>query len=169
MALRELKKHLENLPKDELIKIIGELYNLNKQNKEFCENKFNPDSEGKLQLYKQKVKEAFFPKRGYQLKLSDARKAISDFKKLSPSAEQLCDILLYYTEMGVDFTNEYGDIDENFYTSLENNYEKALELMSKNKLLAVFQERCEAVVSNTIDMGWGFHDTLSDIYSENFE
>ena len=65
---------------------------------------------------KEAVLECFFPKRGFKLRLKDARKVISDFKKLEPDPESLADVMLYYVECGVRFTNDFGDIDEPFYT-----------------------------------------------------
>jgi hypothetical protein len=54
---------------------------------------------------------------------SVARKAVSDYKKVSASKFGLADVMLYYVEMGVQFTNAYGDIDEAFYNSMESMYE----------------------------------------------
>ena len=33
----------------------------------------------------------------------------------------------------------------------------------------IFQKRCYKIVSDTSDMGWGFHDTLSEIYEDAFQ
>src|SRR5690606_8147717 len=90
------------------------------------------------------------------------------FKKLGPSSELLADLTLFYVETGVKFTLEYGDIDEGFYYSLESTYTAALKLMKKEKLLKQFADRAAKVVSNTYDMGWGFHDSLIDIHLEYY-
>ena len=76
--------------------------------------------------------------------------------------------MLYYVECGVEFTNDYGDIDENFYISIENTYEKALKLMKKISILTKFKKRCQKVVNGTSDIGWGFHDSLGDMFYEYF-
>ena len=81
--------------------------------------------------YRDKVFEAFYPGRGYNCKLKDGKQAISDFKKFGPSADLLADLMLFYVETGVKFTNEYGDIDEGFYSSMETTYVAALTLMKK--------------------------------------
>ena len=64
------------------------------------------------------------------------------------------------------FTNAYGDIDEAFYTSLENVYAKALALMQQEKLLAQFATRTAQVVRDTSGIGWGFHDYLGEVRGE---
>ena len=76
--------------------------------------------------------------------------------------------MLLYVEQGVKFTKTYGDIDENFYMSMEGMYEKALESINEYGFKETFQKRCKKIVENTSGMGWGFHDTLCDIYDEAF-
>ncbi len=169
MGLREVKSELNKLNKEELIKHISELYKKYKPVKEYFDFYINPDEQKLLEQYKEKVTEGFFPKRGYQLKLSISRKAINDFKKLGTSAESLADLLLHFVENGVDFTNEYGDIDENFYTSIENTYSNALDLIDKNGLLDKFEERANKIVVDTENIGWGFHDYLGDVYYQHYE
>ena len=74
----------------------------------------------------------------------------------------MADLLLVYVETGVRFTNTYGDIDEAFYTSLENTYAKALALMRQEKLLVRFAARTAQLVRDTSGIGWGFHDYLAE-------
>lgn len=47
--------------------------------------------------------------------------------------------MLFYVEQGVEFTNEYGDINEQFYISMEDMYERALKLMEKKGYIRIFQ------------------------------
>jgi hypothetical protein len=121
MGLREVKTEPNKLEKEDLIKHISELYKKCKPVKEYYDFYVDSDENQHLEQYKEKVTEGFFPKRRYQLKLSISRKAINDFKKLETSTKCLADLLLLFVEKnGVRFTNGYGDIDENFYTSIEN-------------------------------------------------
>ena len=169
MGLREVKKELDKLDKSELLKHIAELYKKFKPVKEYYDFYLNPVEDSFLEKYKERVRSGFYPKRGFDLKLSISRKAINDFKKLGASNESLANLLLYYVECGVEFTSEYGDIDENFYISVENTYAASLELMSKEGILDKFQDRALAIVEKTRHMGWGFYDGLLDTYSEHFD
>jgi len=169
MGLREIKASLNKLEKEDLIKHISELYIKYKPVKEYFDFYVNPDEKKILKQYKEKVAEGFFPKRGYQLKLSVSRKAINDFKKLGASAKSVADLLLHYVENGVEFTKTYGDIDENFYTSIENTYSNALDLIGRNGLLNKFEKRAYKIVTDTKGIGWGFHDTLGDLYYKHYE
>lgn len=173
MGLRELKSELKKQNKETLIKHISELYKKYIPVKEYFDFYINPNENELLEKYKEKVREGFFPKRGWNLKLSLARKAINEFKKLGPSQENLADLLLYYVECGVEFTNDYGDIDENFYLSLEKTYVQALTLMRKENILEKFAERAKEIVNDTSNIGWGFHDCLIqvcfDFYQDDYE
>lgn len=166
MGLTDLKKELKKLDKAKLIELIAELYKKNKSAKEFLDFYIDPREEELLARYRDKVFAAFYPKRGYQLKLKDGKQAISDFKKIGASKELLADLMLFYVETGVEFTNDFGDIDEGFYSSLTSTYIDALTLMRKEGLLEQFGGRALKVVKDTSDIGWGFHDNLWFVYSD---
>ncbi len=169
MGLREVKIELKKLDNETLIKHISELYKKYKPVKEYFDFYVNPNEEKILEQYKEKVREGFYPKRGFALKLSISRKAINDFKKLGTSNESLADLLLYFVECGVELTIEFGDIDENFYSSVENTFARALEVMEKEGILAKFEDRSYEIVEGTRNIGWGFHDYLGDVYSQHYE
>ena len=169
MGLKEVKSELGKLDKTTLIKHISELYKKYKPVKEYFDFYVNPDEKKILEQYKEKVTEGFFPKRGFQLKLSISRKAINEFKKLGTSDESMADLLLHFVENGVEFTNDYGDIDESFYSSIENTYSNALDLIDKNGLLDKFENRAYKIVTDTEGIGWGFHDFLGDLYYQYYE
>ena len=166
MGLTDLKKELKTLDKDQLITLIADLYKKNKAAQEYLDFYVQPNERERFEKYRAKVVEAFFPKRGYQLRLREGKKALSDFQKLEPAAELVADLLLVYVETGVRFTNEYGDIDEAFYAGLENMYAKSLALMQQGKLLAQFATRTAQVVRDTSGIGWGFHDYLAEVRDE---
>ena len=169
MGLSDIKKELKQFDKNKLIELIAELYKKNKSVKEYFDFFINPNEEELFQKYRDKVFEAFYPKRGYELKLKDGKQAISEFKKLEPSLELIADLTLFYVECGVTFTNEFGDIDEPFYMSIEKMYLQALTLMQKEDLLDKFQSRALKIVEDTNDIGWGFHDYLSQVYDDYYD
>ncbi len=168
MGLTDIKKELKKLDKNKLIELFAELYKKNTAVKEFLNFYVNPDEKELLEKYRDKVFEAFYPKRGNQLKLKEGKQAISDFKKLGVSPELLADLMLFYVETGVSFTNDFGDIDEAFYSSLENTFHTALKLMKKENLLEKFVDRAGQVVSDSDGIGWGFHYYLLEAYTDFF-
>jgi hypothetical protein len=164
-----LKKYLQQFNKEQLIEQIGELHKKYKEVKDYYAFCLNPDEGKTLNKYKAIIFESFYPKRGFKLSLSQARKAISDFKKLSPSPEHIADAMIYFVECGVLFTNDFGDIDEPFYNSMEGMFEDACVFIQKNSLEKNFKERCKKIMDDTGGVGWGFHDDLSDTYYQFFE
>ncbi len=164
MGLTDIKKELKKLDKDKLIDLVADLYKKNNSVKEYFDFYVNPDERELFNKYRDKVFEAFYPKRGYNYKLKEGKQAISDFKKLGPSSDLIADLMLFYVETGVKFTNEFGDIDETFYSSMETTYVAALKLMKKENLLNKFDDRARKIVSDTRNIGWGFHDYLSEVH-----
>ncbi len=166
-TLVELKKELRKKTQNELVEEIAHLYQKFSNVKEFYQASFFSDDSAVLEKYKQIVQNEFIPSGRSQfpkMRASVARKAISDYKKVSCSNSGIADIMLTYVESGVYCTTEFGDIDEAFYNSMESMYESALKYMAKEGLLHEFQERTKAIVNNTSQCGWGFHDQLSDLY-----
>lgn len=165
MATTNLKKYLKTLTKEELINHIIELDKKFIPVQEYYQLYLNNAVEAVLNKCKKQIADEFYPARGEpKMRLSVARKAVNEAKKLGVPAESLADLMLFYVETGVEFTNDYGDINEPFYISMESMYLKALELMEKEGLLKQFENRALHIVDKTVDIGWGFHDTLGDYY-----
>jgi hypothetical protein len=80
----------------------------------------------------------------------------------------MIDLMLFYVEQGVKFTNAYGDINEGFYNSMEGMYEKTIELILKYEQKSIFEDRCEKIVDDASGIGWGFSDVLLDMYNAAF-
>lgn len=74
---------------------------------------------------------------------------------------------MIYVENGVDYTLTYGDIDALFYYNIVSMYAKIIDQVNEDEtaeLFDKFEERLEAAVSKTEGIGWGFHDTLAELY-----
>ena len=177
MGLTDIKKELKKLDKDKLIDLVTDLYKKNKSVKEFFDFYVNPNERDLFEKYRDKVFEAFYPKRGYKYDPKGGKQAIIDFKKLGTSSDLLSDLMLFYVETGIKFTNDFGDINEQFYKSLATTFVDSLTLMKKENLLDKFEDRVGKVLDDTSGIGWGFHDYLVQVWvdfyptedDENFE
>ncbi|SEP42455.1 DUF6155 family protein [Mucilaginibacter sp. AW1-7] len=156
-----LKNDLTKLDKKALIEILADLYKKNKQVKEYLDFYFKPDEDGLFEKYQAKVYETFYPKRGFGYNLKQGKQYISEFKKLEASAALLAALMLFYVQTGIQFTNDYGDIDETFYNSLSSTYASALKLLKKEDLLDQFEERAFQLLLDSKNIGWGLNDSLS--------
>jgi hypothetical protein len=171
VSLKLLRQYLRKKEQKELIDEIADLYKKFDSVKSYYQASVFNDDQGVLDKYKQLIEYEFFPRSSHAeppCRISVAKKAIADYKKLSCSDENLADIMLFYVECGVKFTNEYGDIDERFYNSMASVYVNACQFIHKNNLESKFHPRALAIVTDTSDLGWGFHDYLGDIYYQFF-
>lgn len=170
ISLTNLKLYLKQRSQEELINEISELFTKFENVKDYYSAKVNPKSQGEiLKKYKEIIKKEFFPSRGFgKLRLSVVKKAISDYKKVvaTSSREGLADIMLFYVEMGTEFINDYGDIKESFYASMEGIYEQALRYIYEQGLQDQFGNRCRKIVVDTEGIGYGFHDNLGELYHQ---
>ena len=167
MSKAQLKKNLMALTKEQVIDVVLALYDARKEAKEYLDFYLNPNDDAKLEEYKKIIYNEFFPKRGEpKCRFSVCRKAISDFKKLKPSPSCIADLMLFYIETGVNFTAEYGDMWEQYYTALENNFDKAMAFVYKNGYLEELRPRIENMLKLSEKCGWGFPDTLYDFYNQ---
>ena len=170
LSVAEFKNILKQQSQEKLMNLLIESYKAIPQLKEYITAKYAGQDTMKqiFETYKSKVYDVFFPgNMNAQFKIGEARKAVNDFKKLCTDEKLAIDLMLYYVEMGVEFTNTYGDINESFYSSIESMYQSVIDLINKYKdpeIFNILSKRLKAVVNDTGGIGWGFHDNLSDMY-----
>lgn len=164
-----LKTYLAGFSKEQLIGQILELSRKFKAVKTYYDFSISPDSSNASEKAKAAVLHGFYPSRGHKLRLKEARKAITDFKKLSPDEESFFDVMLFYVECGVRFTNDFGDINEPFYNSLANVFRQAGAHYQKLEKSKAVQDRARRIMIDTTDVGWGFHEDASDVYYNYFD
>ena len=168
IAITQLKKALKDLAPGELVRLITDIAQACPQAREFLTVKFADKKSAQkiLEDYKEKVEYEFFPPNGFgRLNLREAKKAISDFKKICPDKEMAVELMLFYVENCVDFTREYGDISESFYNSAISMYASVVkEINAANgAFYRKFADRLKAAADNACK-GWGFWDEMMDIY-----
>jgi uncharacterized protein YktA (UPF0223 family) len=170
LKITDLKTYLKGKSNEELTKEIVELVKLFPDIKQYYAVKLNPASESDVfKKYKNIINNEFFPDRGFgKMRYSNVNKAISDFKKISNNPELYAELLLYYAEVGVDFTNAYGDIDGKFYYNIEKAYDSALSYIADNGLLDKYYNYANKILSNADGIGWGFSDNMCEIYYQYF-
>jgi Family of unknown function (DUF6155) len=167
IKVTELKKQLKHYDQKELIELVVEMFKTNKDVQNFLSSKFLGDEAIEI-FFKQarkKVENEFFPDRGHgKLRLAEAKKEITTFKKTTNDQKRTVDLMLFYVEQGVKFTCTYGDISEGFYTSMIKMFEQVAEECDRDEeLYKAFSSRLDSVVSVAPD-GWGFQEALLDSY-----
>ncbi|RAM50990.1 MAG: hypothetical protein C6Y22_14150 [Hapalosiphonaceae cyanobacterium JJU2] len=104
--LNHLKQYLKNCSQEELVSDIAELFKKFPSVKDYYQIKLYPQEEKEIAAkYKKIIESEFFPSRGLgKARLSVAKKAISDYKKVCQTDAALIDVMLFYVEQGVKFT-----------------------------------------------------------------
>ena len=120
MSKAKLKKYLQTLSKEQVIEVMLELYDAWKDAKKYLEFYLAPDSNAELEKCKKAIRQEFFPTRGFSEKPSftKCQKVISDFQKLKPEPTCIADLMLFYIEQGCEYTVTFGDMWEQYYTTL---------------------------------------------------
>lgn len=164
---RNVRRQLDEWPKPALIALVKDLYEASPDNRDFLHARFQAeeDTGAALEKYRQKIVEQFFPSRGFgKLKLSEARKAIRDYRKATGNLTGTIDLMLTYVENGTEFTHQFGDINEPFYNSLESVLNEMTQLLLRegSELYRRFRERVQGLTTHADHIGWGYGDALRD-------
>jgi hypothetical protein len=169
-GIREIRAYLAQKSSDALIDEIILLVKNFKGVNEYYQFKLSSEGDSEaLEKYKEIIRNEFFPKRGLgKLRLSNIRKAFSDYKKVSSSTEGRLELMLSFIENGAQFIQDFGDIDERFYEIMENTYEEACKLVSDLGLKTEWIHRFQNLVEETDDTGYGFGDTIRQTFNEFF-
>lgn len=167
MNVTILKKILAQKSKQELIDEILELYNKFPAVKE-CYQVKNGNANVVLDKYKDIIKKEFI--HGYKQRLPKARvsvakKAIQNFKRLNQEPVLLIDLMLEFVECISDFNNEFGPDSEPFYSGPEDMFKEILESLKKHNLLSKYENRMYRIVENATD-AWGYSDSLKYHYED---
>lgn len=158
---REFSRYIKSLEKPELEKELKKLFDKIPAVSQYYELELSEDTTAVLEDYKAKIRKEYFPNRGYgNARSSVSKKYISDFKRISVFPKDVIELLLYRTEMMIDFTNLYGDMEEPFYTSLVNSFGEACKMIRKENLEEEFKDHCIRLIDKTEDLGWGVSDGL---------
>ncbi len=166
---KELKKFLNELSKEELVKEVEKLYSKFSQVKTFYDVDLSGDTYALLETAKSKIKNEYFPARGHpKARSGEVKKIIDEFAKISIHPKDVIELYLFRFDMAVMFTNEYGDIDEPFYDSAYNAFAKALKLIEKHDYQNEFKMKCWEIVNSLKPIGWGFSDGVDELYYTYF-
>ncbi len=171
MGIRELKKELGSMKKNELMEIIIDLYRKVPLAKEILDEKNSfSNPEEVFRKYRKQIIDEFFPEKGFgKLRYANIRDVLSKFIKISNDPGYLAELLFTHVKCGIDFTNEYGDIGERFYENIEKALERFLVHISKNDMLEKYKDRCFGFIDETEGIGWGFHDEIGNLVYEFYD
>lgn len=164
---RDVRAVLNKVSHRDLLGLVGDLYALRKENQDFLNARFlNDDST--LAPYKEAIERYISPAEPWKnpVKISLARRAISDYRKAIGDPHGLAELMLFYVECGVSFTLEFGDIDEPFYDSVVRVFSDGMRMLDRcdQDVIDKLLPRFAGAVHSTAEMGWGFYDSLRETF-----
>lgn len=167
MSKAKLKKHFDTLTRDQVVEVVLDLYDARKEAKEYLEFYLSPDSEGLMEKSRLKIRGYFTARTGRPLrrpKFGRCAKVIADYASLSPDSRCVAELMIYYTELGVDFLKGMRRGREQHYTSVKTAFARAVKFIASQGMLPEYAPRLRAIIDDTDRRGWGLADLLLDIY-----
>jgi len=171
-AWSDVKASLVHMEQRQLVQLIGDLYRLSKENKDFLHTRFSIDDDP-LKPYKKIIDECMYPDvmSNNPIRIQKAKRAISNYSKAIGDTRGEAELMTHFVECGNAFTVDLGDIDEGFYDALLRMYDRAIEkiLDLPEQEQNTFRERMKRIMDLSEGMGWGYHDGLCELYYDGFE
>ena len=167
----DIRRRLGQTDMDYVIGIVKALFDFSKENRTYLASRLFPDTDWSALLEKcrKQVREAVFPDPPRQIRLGDARKAISAYKKATSDLAGTAELMLVYVESGTDCARSYGVDYESFYDSLISMMDDLLELLCDERNRRLFerlQERVRDLDRKADGISWGYHDYITDRLAE---
>ena len=166
---KDVKSILIDKEKPELLKLIADLYSSSAENKSFIHSRYSVCGQT-LEPYKSIISDSLYPDvyKNKPIRLSVGKKAIADYFKATKDKVGQLELMVQYLEAGNQFTVDFGDIDEQFYSSLESMFKRILTELKKQSadVQDKYFSRLEDVVFSARNIGWGYYDYISDIFGE---
>jgi hypothetical protein len=162
-----IRRRLNAQAKPALLALVKDLYDASSSNRDFLHARVQAEAgDGTaVERYRRTIIEQFYPSRGLgKLKLAEARRAIRDYRRATGNLAGTIELMLTYVENGTQFTREFGDINEAYYSSLESVLHEMTQLLLKDDpaLYPQFRERIQRLDSHAVYIGWGYGDYLRD-------
>ncbi len=141
--------------------LIQDLYGLSQDNRSFLHARFSLGADP-LDVYKQRMRAALFPPLNKPVRVADARRTLSEYRKAIGRLEGLLELHVFWCETACRFSMDYGYAEDAYFDPLLRQFEAALKL-----LLSVDLSPREAALARLVavrdemDVGYGVQDEMS--------
>ena len=165
----DVKAKLKGLDRAGLLGLIQSLYSAHKDNQTFLHARFSLGQDV-LEPYKKTIDRWLWPDlfRKQDTSVSQAKRAISDYKKAVGDPEGLAELMVFYCERAAGFCSDVANDDEGYFDALVRMFEQALKFAN-----ALSPDRRDDLVSRldrvrTIshDFGYGVGDDMDFLLSK---
>lgn len=166
----DVKTRLADFDRSALIGLVQDLYAASKDNQAFLHARFGLGDDV-LKPYKATIDRWLSPDvfRNQDTSVTRAKQAISDYRKAVGQPEGLAELMVFFCERGVGFSNEYGLQDESFFGALVRMFgqaTKAIDAVPEDRRPALW-ERLDTVRRLGHNLGYGVGDDMDDLLAEH--
>jgi hypothetical protein len=165
----DVKAKLADFDRAALLGLIRGLYTAHKDNQTFLHSRFGL-GEDVLEPYKKIIDRWLWSDvlRNQDTSVSQAKRAISDYKKAVGDPEGLAELMVFYCEQASGFCSDIANDDEGYFNALVRMFEQALKLANA---LSVerrhhFVARLDRVRAISHEFGYGVGDDMDFLLSK---
>jgi hypothetical protein len=128
----DVKSKLADFDRAALLVLIQGLYTAHKDNQTFLHARFGLGADV-LEPYKRIIDRWLWPDlfRRQDTSVSQAKRAISDYKKAVGDPEGLAELMVFYCERAAGFCSDVGNDDEGYFDALVRMFEQAAKLANE--------------------------------------
>ena len=165
----DVKAKLADFDRAALLGLIQSLYATHKDDQMFLHTRFGLGDDV-LEPYKKTIDRWLWPDvlRNQNTSVSQAKRAISDYKKAVGDPEGLAELMVFYCERAAGFCSDIGGDDEGYFNALVRMFEQALTIVN-----ALSVERHDELVTrlNSVrvisrNIGYGVGDDMDSLMSK---
>ena len=166
----DVKAKLTEFDRAGLMQLVSDLYAFHRDNQAFLHVRFSL-GKNPLDDYKKRIAVALAPdlfrKQNADVSVAAARRAISEYNKAVGDPLGVLELRVYFCEVAIKFSMEFGFADEGYFDAVANQYRDACRTLSAvdEPLLSALIQRLEKVRDDT-DVGYGLSDYMGDVLGD---
>jgi hypothetical protein len=144
--------------------LVQDLYIANKDNQAFLHARLGLGHD-QLQPFKASISRWISPDlmKGQPVSVSNAKKAIADYKKAIGRPEGIAELLIFYCEEAFGFLESCSMEDEGYFAALIRMFERSLDIVSTLPAAerTTYLERLDKLRSRGRNVGWAVEEELN--------
>jgi hypothetical protein len=166
----DVKAKLADFDRQGLIGLVRDLYAASKDNQAFLHTRLH-HCEDVLEPYKAAVDRWLWPDvfKNQDASVAKAKKAITDYKKASGTADGLAELMVFYCERASGFGCDVGLDDETYLSALVRMFEQALKAVATlpETQRPALWTRLQKVRDRSHDIGYGVGEDMEALLTEH--
>jgi hypothetical protein len=166
----DVKAQLAAFDRAGLMGLVQDLYAASKDNQAFLHARLQLGDDV-LKPYKATIDRWLWPDvfKNQDTSVAKAKKAVSDYRRASGTAEGLAELMVFYCERASGFSGDVGMDDESYLGALVRMFEQALTAVTALPPVqqAPLWARLEIVRDRCQGIGYGVGDNIADLFAEH--